>query len=119
MSKVNGYICFYADYVSNDFLSTDEQTFLQLEQIYATLESGILEYPKNIWGITDEQGHSLQFYVNADGSIEVNITVPEKFGSYTRHLEKQACYRLIRTAPRYLKEIDFTEFEFNAWWNEQ
>jgi len=117
-AQVKGYICFYADHMANDFVSIDDEVFMEFEQILATLQSGVLEYPKNIWGIIDERGNSLQFFVNDDGSIEMNISVPEKFGSYTKAIEFPECYAIVSQAHQYFENIEMDDAEFNGWWVE-
>ncbi len=116
--RAKGYVCFYADHLTNEFISVDDEVFMELDKVLASLQSGVLEYPKNIWGIIDEKGNSLQFFVNQDGTIEMNISVPKKLGSYTKMLEKSECYTLVCQAQQYIEDIEIEDAEFRDWWVE-
>lgn len=115
---VNGYICFYTDHISDEFVSIDDARYMTLEHILSILRAGVLGYPSNLLGIIDEQGNSLQFFVQPDGCIELNLSVPEQFGSYTRQIGQNECYTLLRQGCRYIEQMPVGEVEFSGWWVE-
>lgn len=116
--RVDGYICYYTDHIADEFVSIDDAQYMALEQILSLLQSGVLGYPRNILGIIDEKGDSLQFFVQADGGIELNLSVPEEFGSYTRQVDQRECYALLKQGYRYIKHMPVGEVEFSGWWVE-
>lgn len=116
--QVDGYICFYTDHIANDFVSIDDARYMPIEQILSILQAGVLGYPRNLLGIIDEKGNSLQFFVHPDGIIEMNLSVPEQFGSYVKQLDQLECYNLLRQACRYMEEVPVGEAEFTPWWVE-
>jgi hypothetical protein len=116
--RVEGYICFYTDNIADEFVSIDDASYMALDQILSILKSGVLGHPRNLLGIIDERGNSLQFFVHPDGSIELNLSVPEKFGSYTRQVEQTDCYALLREGYRYIETMPVGEVEFSGWWVE-
>ena len=116
--RVEGYVCYYTDHIADEFVSIDEAQYMALEQILSILQSGVLGYPRNLLGIIDERGNSLQFFVHPDGSIELNLSVPEEFGSYTRQMQQRECYALLREGHRYIETMPVGEVEFSAWWSE-
>ena len=115
MEKAAGYICFYADYVANEYVSVSDEVFHDLDDIYRILESGILEYPKNLCGITDETGATLQLFVNEDNSIEIDISVPEKEGSYIKQASLDECLEIVRSAGRNLNDLEIPDMTFRKW----
>lgn len=116
--RVSGYVCFYTDNMADEFVSIDEARYMELEQILSILQAGLLGYPRNLLGIIDEKGNSLQFFVQPDGSIELNMSVPEEFGSYTREVEQLECYRLIKQGCRLVEHMPVGEVRFSGWWVE-
>jgi hypothetical protein len=114
--RVDGYICFYTDNIVDEFVSIDEARYMELEQILSILQSGVLGYPRNMLGIIDERGNSLHFFVQPDGSIELNMSVPEEFGSYIRQMEQNECYQLIKQGYRYIENMPVGEVKFIGWW---
>ena len=115
MEKATGFICFYADYVANEFVSVSDEVFHDIEDIYRILDSGILEYPKNIWGIIDEAGCTLQLFVNDDNSIEIDIPAPEQEGSYIKNTSLDECIAIVRSAGRNLNELEIPDMSFRKW----
>ena len=116
--RVEGYICFYTDHIADEFVSIDDARFMALDEILSKIQSGLLGYPRNLLGIIDEKGNTLQFFVQPDGTIEMNLSVPEEFGSYVRQLEQLECYALLKRGCRYIEEIPVGEVEFTGWWVE-
>ncbi|MFO8025983.1 hypothetical protein [Thiohalophilus sp.] len=116
--QVEGYICFYTDHIAEEFVSIDEARYMALEQILTILQGGVLGYPRNLLGIIDEKGNSLQFFVQPEGGIELNLSVPEEFGSYTRQIEPFECYTLLKKGCRYIEHMPVGKVEFSGWWIE-
>jgi len=116
--QVDGYICFYSDHMGEEFVLIDEARYMPLEQILSLLRAGVLGYPRNLLGIIDDKGNSLQFFVQPDNRIELNLSVPEEFGSYTRQVDQRECYTLVKTACRYIEHMPVGEVEFSGWWLE-
>lgn len=116
--RVDGYICFYTDHLGDEFVSIDDARYMALEQILAMLESGVLGHPRNLLGIIDERGNSLQFFVHPDGAIELNLSVPEEFGSYTRQIGQSECYSLLKQGFRDIQSMPVGVVEFSGWWVE-
>lgn len=117
-NQITGYICFYTDHIVDEFVSIDDAYFMELEKILSTIQSGLLGYPRNLLGIIDEKGNTLQFFVQPDGVIELNISVPEKFGSYVRQLDQRECYAVLKRGYRYIEDMPVGEVEFTGWWVE-
>ncbi len=54
-----------------------------------------LSTPENFVGFVDASETTLQFFVEADDSILVDMPVPDKQGSYSTHLDRAHALKLI------------------------
>jgi hypothetical protein len=106
---------FYCTYQSDKCVASSDPVRIEESEIIQLLEQvGAME--KNFIGFTDEDGTTLQFYVDAIDDIWVEIPVPAEQGSYGTQIKESDMQAIVRDlkAP-YINYKTKLNLSFRAW----
>jgi hypothetical protein len=105
---------FYTDYTNDKHIKSDEAITATIKEI-GTYMSNLLHEPDNFLGIIDDNEVMLQFMVENDGSICVDLPVDERKGSFTKHTDLNSCLQLIASLPEIIELDKIDGLTFNDW----
>ena len=108
------YKIFFCDYCEDKILEPHEAIEIPIEDILHSMDC-VLHIPKNFFGIIDEEDNTLQFIVNDDKSIVIDIPSAEKRGSYTKNIELKDCIEIVRNLESIKNVVDSEELDFFPW----
>ena len=111
----SGYICYFKDYISGESADPGDELFFELPDVHESMER-VLIYPNNFWGVMDETGYALQFSVNEDFSVTLEIAQPERDGSLFKTESLDHFIALMQKAGRHLHLLEVDGVEFRSWW---
>jgi hypothetical protein len=108
------YRVFYCCY-STDSRIESEVAVPADKRLFLVLASQVLLKATDFFGIIDAHGGVLQFYIEKDGRIWMEVPAPEKKGSYGCHITKNEMESVLRDPPVYFTPGKFPKLEFTAW----
>ena len=103
---------FFVDYCEGKRVDSKDAWEATLEDILHEMDC-VLHYPRNFIGVIDGNDVTIQFMVNKDKTILVDVPVPEEGGSYGKTTDLRECLNLVRKIGDriQLEEIDGLTFE--------
>lgn len=105
---------FYTDYTTDKHIRSDEPQSATLAEIIECMKT-LLQEPDNFIGIVDEQDVTLQFMVDDDGSIIVDLPVNDKNGSFTKSADLDACIAIVNAIGDGIVLDNIEGLSFKAW----
>lgn len=105
---------FYTDYATDKHVRSDEAISETLDTVIGHMQR-MLKEPDNFIGLIDENNVMLQFMVEEDGSICVDVPMHDRKGSLTKNTN---LYESIEIVNGLKEAILFEEFEglvFKPW----
>ena len=110
------FVVFYEDNFTAGFGSKrpEEETYFNVDEICSAM-SKILVHHKNFFGIVDVAGETVQFYANADGSVQMERTVPAHKGSLGTTGTLEDALTLVKQAGPDLAALEIPGAKFASW----
>lgn len=104
---------FFTDYDGEEVLPAQTQ-YASIDEIIELMKS-VLIRPENFLGIVDKNDRTLQFIVNSDYSLDVDIPIPDQKGSYTKTISLHEAVKLVQKQTELI-QIDAIEgMAFMKW----
>lgn len=108
------YRMFFTDYCEDKSLPSQEAEARELESILHSMDC-VLHMPRNFLGITDSAGTTIQFMVNEDNSIFVDVPAPNEKGSYSMTTDLASCISLVRELNGNIDLKNYSQLQFAPW----
>jgi hypothetical protein len=105
---------FFTDYGDDESLDAADARVAGKDEILHTMES-VLQVPRNFVGVIDENDGTLQFMVNNDKTIRVDLPFPEDRGSYVKTCDLSECLDLVRSIRDRIKKEEIHGLKFQQW----
>ncbi len=105
---------FYTDYLEDKSVASHEPIEATLEEVLNAMDR-VLYWPENFLGIVDDQETTLQFMVNDDKSIEVDVPVPTEQGSYAKATDLSECFDIVRDIRGTIDVARIAGLVFQKW----
>ena len=105
---------FYTDYINDKHIKSDEALTATIKEIGACM-ANLLHEPDNFLGIIDDNDVMLQFMVENDGSICIDLPVDERKGSFTKHTGLNSCIQLVESLPQIIELDKIDSLVFTLW----
>lgn len=105
---------FFADYCEDKVLESKDAHAATQEDILHSMEC-VLHMPRNFIGVTDEDGSTIQFMVNDDQTICVDVPSPAERGSYAKQTDLQECLGIVRRLGQRINVNALAGLEFKPW----
>lgn len=109
-----GFIAFYSDARNNNVKLPEDRAFQSLPQIEQTMRE-VLTAPDNFFGVVDRSNVILQFAVNDDSTVRIDLPDPTRKGSLVKDADLEECITLVRQAGPSLAELNIVGMEFESW----
>ena len=108
------YKVFFADYCEGKILESGNARVATREEILHSMDC-VLHMSDNFLGIIDSRGTTLQFMVNKDRTVTVDVPDVSKQGSYSKVCSLSDCLDLVRQIPADISATDIDGLTFNSW----
>lgn len=108
------YKIFFSDFTENKILDACDARQASKDEILHSMDC-VLHMPNNFLGIIDKNGVTLQFMVNTDKSVYIDIPVPKKNGSYAKTAELQSCFSIVQELDKEIVIATIDGLAFNSW----
>ncbi len=108
------YRTFYHRAATDDTVESDDAQFMDRDTVIATAMQ-ILRDPKDFFGVIDESGTTLQFLVEDDGSVWVEVPRPSERGSYGKRIPVEDVEPLLLAFGDAIHNDSVTGFVFRHW----
>ena len=108
------YRIYYSDFVRDIELTPDGARPAEVDEILRMMEE-VLAEPGNFLGVMDEQGGILQFLVDEQGTIGVEIPDPPRRGHYGKQASLTECKQLLHDADGRFHWDAFDGLTFEKW----
>lgn len=108
------YKFYYTDYATDKHIRSDAAVTEPLENIIDYMQR-ILHEPDNFIGIIDENNLMLQFMVEDDGSILVDLPMHDRKGSYTKTADLNESIKLVSALSGPIELEQIAGLEFKSW----
>ncbi|MDD1795192.1 hypothetical protein LRP50_18855 [Enterovibrio sp. ZSDZ42] len=108
------YRVFFCDYCEDKILESKDARKSSLEEILHSMDC-VLHMPRNFFGIIDEENNTLQFMVNEDKTILLDIPIESKGGSYLGVYRLEDCMLIVKEAGEIPYLIERFSLEFQSW----
>jgi hypothetical protein len=105
---------FFADYCEDKVLESKDARVATQDELLHSMDC-VLHMPRNFIGVIDENGVTLQFMVNDDRTIHVDLPVPAKRGSYVKTAHLSECLNMVRRIGDSIKMDEIDGMAFQAW----
>lgn len=105
---------FYTDYSKDKHIRSDEAVSETLENIIDCME-GLLHEEDNFIGIIDDNDVMLQFMVEEDGSICIDLPIHDRKGSYTKNADLNECVEIVNAIEKDIVQEQICGLEFKSW----
>lgn len=105
---------FYTDYSEDKHVRSDEAVTETLENI-TELMNALLHEPDNFIGIIDENNVMLQFMVDEDGSLIVDLPMHDQKGSLTKSADLNGCIEIVNALQDSIEIEQIEGLEFKSW----
>lgn len=105
---------FFADYYEDKILDSKDARAATKEEILHSMDC-VLHMPSNFIGVTDQHGVTLQFMVNDDRTIHIDVPVPAQGGSYVRTASLKECLEMMRVLGDCTDIEEIRGLKFEAW----
>ncbi|RZG72125.1 hypothetical protein [Acinetobacter sp. WCHAc060025] len=107
------YQYFFTDYEGEEILADNEITASK-EEIIRFMKQ-ILLVKDNFLGIIDQNDLCIQFMVNQDHSILVDIPIPELDGSHTKNTTLMGALQIVHELDAMIQIEDTDNLQFEKW----
>lgn len=105
---------FYSDYCEGKSIDGQNPVPQTLEEMVHSMDC-VLHMPANFIGFVDRRNVTLQFVVNDDKSIDIDIPIPERRGSYVKTATLQECLGLVRSLGDTIEPAQIHGLSFQQW----
>jgi hypothetical protein len=105
---------FFADYCEDKVLESNDARVASTEEILHSMDC-VLHMPRNFIGVTDENKVTLQFMVNDDKTICVDVPAPSEQGSYVKTASLGECLKIVGGLGEQITVKEIEGLEFQAW----
>src|SRR5262245_12050644 len=105
---------YFTDYGADESLDAKDARAAAKDEILQTMES-VLRMPRNFVGVIDENDGTLQFMVNSDNTIRVDLPYPDDRGSYVKTADLDECLELVRSIRDRIKKEEIRGLKFQQW----
>lgn len=105
---------FFADYCEDKILESKDARAAAMEEILHSMDC-VLHTPGNFIGVIDGGGVTLQFMVNDDGTIQIDIPAPRQRGSYVKTGKLAECLDLLRNIGSNINVENIAGLAFQPW----
>jgi len=105
---------FYTDYDKDEHVRSDEPKSANADEIVECMNR-VLTEPDNFVGIVDADDVTLQFMVEDDGSVVVDVPVHDKNGSFTKQADLSTCFAIVNKLQDTIVVDAIEGLEFKAW----
>jgi hypothetical protein len=104
----------YCDYATGKEVAADGPLAMSKSQVLELLAE-VLREPGSFVSVTDAGGRMLQFVLDDDGSVMLDVPYPEKRGSYAKRSTLAACLQLVRDLGGRVEITAIDGLEFERW----
>ena len=105
---------FYADYCEDKAIPSEEAWTRSKDEILHSMDC-VLHVPRNFCGIIDDNDVTLQFMVNDDRSVHVEVPASAERGSYATTMKLEECLELVRSLGDTIQRDLVPGLQFEAW----
>ena len=112
--KRPAFTVFYYNKSTDVEVTADHATPMEKSDIIAMMPT-ILEGFRDYYGITDRKGTTLQFLVDDDGLVWMEIPFPDLSGSYGKHISKDDVPVVFGSLPELFSKDMLPGMEFAEW----
>ena len=109
-----GFIAFFSDARNNNVKLPEDRAYQPLPQIEKTMRE-VLTAPDNFFGVVDRGNVILQFAVNDDSTIRIDLPDPTRKGSLVKDADLEECIALVRQAGPSLATLNIVGMKFESW----
>ncbi len=111
---MNEYLVSYCDYESGRQVAADGSVSMSLQEVLVLMDE-ILVSPGSFLGVTVQDGSMLQFIVNDDGSMCLDVPSPSERGSYAKQTTLDACKSVLRGTGTSVQREAIEGLAFERW----
>lgn len=104
----------YCDYETGRHVAADGPLPMSRGEILELMDQ-VLTSPGSFVSVMDADGTMLQFVLDEDGSVMLDIPHPPKRGSYAKRTTVAACVKAIRELSDKVELDAFEGLEFERW----
>ncbi len=108
------YRVFFSDYCEDKHLPAEKAEASDVESILHSMAC-VLCVPNNFLGFKDSAGRTIQFVVNDDQSILVDVPMPDEGGSYSMTTDLDACFALVRELDGNIDPKKHSKLQYGSW----
>jgi hypothetical protein len=105
---------FFTDYCEDKVLAAENARVATKEDILHSMDC-VLHMPQNFLGVIDEAGRALQFMVNDDKTIHVDVPSPAERGSYVKVTDLAECLNIIQGIGDVINVAEMRGLAFERW----
>ena len=105
---------FLTDYAEGTSIDSAEPRAVSTDEVLRWMQI-VLREPDNFLGITDVNDTTLQFMVNVDRSIHVDVPIVAKGGSYAKTATLNECFGMVKGIGDTIALERIDGLEFQAW----
>lgn len=105
---------FYTDYATNQSIRSDEPKDSTLDSIIESMND-VLVAEDNFLGLIDDEDNMLQFMVEEDGSILIDLPNNEQKGSLSKTATLAECVEMVKAIQETIAFEDIDGLVFKAW----
>jgi len=113
---MNKFRFFYTDYCEGKTIPAEnaDQWYVTKEEILHSMDC-VLHMPDNFLGVIDKYENTLQFAVNKDRSIHMEIPSPKEFGSYGKEGTLEDALNVVRNLGELISLDSIGDLKFKKW----
>ncbi len=105
---------FYTDYSEDKHVRSDEANSATLTEIIECMKVRLNE-EDNFVGLIDANNVMLQFMVEEDASLTIDLPIHERKGSFVKKTDLAGCIEIVRALDRHIVLEEFKGLEFKHW----
>jgi len=105
---------FFADYSENKIVESKDARIATKSEILRSMNS-VLHMPRNFIGVIDKDETTLQFMVNDDKTIHVDVPAPTRTGSFVKTAELRECLGLVSNLGSTIDVARIDGLVFKSW----
>ncbi len=105
---------FFTDYRESVSIPAEDASPRELDSILQMMNR-VLRRPENFLGIVDRRDITLQFMVNDDLTIHVDVPMPERGGSLVKTSGLSECLELVKSLDDPIDYESIPDMEFQTW----
>jgi hypothetical protein len=105
---------FFADYCEDKIVDSKDARVATKAEILHSMDC-VLHMPRNFIGVIDKDDTTLQFMVNDDNMIHVDIPVPSRTGSFVKTADLRECLDLVSHLGSTIDVARIDGLVFKSW----